>query len=46
MLETADRWQAELERVDVDSLDSSSLDSLDSLEGSPLFNFEGEVFLG
>jgi len=44
MLETADRWQAELERVDVDSLDSSSLDSLDSLEGSPLFNFEGEVF--
>lgn len=45
MLETADRLQAELERVDVDSLDSSSLDSLDSLEGSPLFNFEGEVFL-
>lgn len=46
MLETADRWQAQLERVDVDSLDSSSLDSLESLEDSPLFNFEGEVFLG
>lgn len=36
MLESADRWQAELEMVDI-----NSLDSLDSLEDSPIFNFEG-----
>ena len=41
MLESADAWQAELEMVDV-----HSLDSLDSLEESPLFNFEGKYFLG
>lgn len=33
MLDSADRWQAELEMVDIDSLDS--------LDDSPLFNFEG-----
>ena len=42
MLETADQWQAELDLIDVDSL--GSLDSLDSLVDSPLFNFDGKFF--
>lgn len=33
MLDSADQWQSELEMVDIDSIDS--------LEDSPLFNFEG-----
>ena len=33
MLDSADQWQTELEMVDIDSIDS--------LEDSPLFNFEG-----
>jgi len=33
MLDSADQWQTQLEMVDIDSIDS--------LEDSPLFNFEG-----
>ena len=33
MLDSADQWQAELEMVDIDSIES--------LDDSPLFNFEG-----